>query len=75
MATDQAAGAAAETADPAEDWRRAVASLREAAKWIVVAFAGVGAAVLGVLPVAGVSKLGNGLSIGLAVACGRPPMS
>jgi hypothetical protein len=67
MTTDPTAGSAAETADPSEDWRRAVSSLREAAKWIVVAFAGVGAAVLGALPVAGVSKLGTTASIVLAV--------
>jgi hypothetical protein len=68
MPSDQAAGAASETADPVEDWRRAVGSLRETAKWIVVAFAGVGAAILGVLPVAGVSKLDSAASIVLAVA-------
>jgi hypothetical protein len=68
MTADQAAGPAEETAGSAEDWRRAVGSVREAAKWIVVAFAGVGAAILGVLPVAGVSKLDTAPSIGLAVA-------
>jgi hypothetical protein len=68
MPSDQAAGPAVETAGPVEDWRRAVGSLREAAKWIVVAFAGVGAAILGVLPVVGVSKLDTAPSIGLAVA-------
>src|SRR5690348_5896088 len=66
MASDQAAGTT-ETTGPVEDWRRAVESLREVAKWIVVAFAGVGTAILGVLPVAGVSKLHSGTGIALAV--------
>jgi len=55
---------------PVEDWRLAVGSLRDAAKWIVVAFAGVGAAVLGALPVAGVSKLHTTVGIVLAVVGG-----
>jgi hypothetical protein len=67
MVRDPATGAAGETADPVEDWRRAVTSLREAAKWIMVAFAGVGAAILGVLPVAGVSKLDTGWGVALAL--------
>jgi hypothetical protein len=67
MTSDQAAGAAAEAPDPVEDWRLAVGSLRDASKWIVVAFAGVGAAVLGALPVAGVSKLDTTAGIVLAV--------
>ena len=66
MASDQAAGTT-ETTGPVEDWRRAVESLREVAKWIVVAFAGVGTAILGVLPVAGVSKLHSATGIALAV--------
>ncbi len=67
MTSDQAAGAAAEVPGPVEDWRLAVGSLRDAAKWIVVAFAGVGAAVLGALPVAGASKLNTTAGIVLAV--------
>ncbi len=66
MTSDQADGTA-ETTGPVEDWRRAVESLREVAKWIVVAFAGVGTAILGVLPVAGVSKLHSATGIALAV--------
>jgi hypothetical protein len=54
--------------EPGEDWRHAVGTLREAAKWIIAAFAGVGAAVLGVLPVAGIAKIDSGWSIALAVA-------
>ena len=50
-----------------EDWRRAVGTLREAAKWVIAAFAGVGAAVLGALPVAGIAKIASGWSIALAV--------
>lgn len=68
--SDQTAGAAAEAPGQVEDWRVAVGSLRDAAKWIVVAFAGVGAAVLGALPVAGVSKLHTATGIVLAVAGG-----
>lgn len=66
MASNQAVGTA-ETTSLVEDWRRAVESLREVAKWIVVAFAGVGTAILGVLPVAGVSKLHSATGIALAV--------
>jgi hypothetical protein len=65
--SDQTAGAAAGAPGQVEDWRVAVGSLRDAAKWIVVAFAGVGAAVLGALPVAGVSKLHTATGIVLAV--------
>ena len=68
--SDQTAEAAAEAPGQVEDWRVAVGSLRDAAKWIVVAFAGVGAAVLGALPVAGVSKLHTATGIVLAVVGG-----
>jgi hypothetical protein len=61
-------GATAEAPAPADDWRLAVGALRDTAKWMVVAFAGVGAAVLGALPVAGVSKLDTTTGISLAVA-------
>jgi hypothetical protein len=67
MTSDQATGMAAEVPGQVEDWRLAVGSMRDAAKWIVVAFAGVGAAVLGALPVAGVSKLNTTAGIVLAI--------
>jgi hypothetical protein len=59
--------AAEETSDPTEDWRRAVATQREAAKWVMAAFAGVGAAVLGVLPIAGVGEIDTFWTAALAV--------
>jgi hypothetical protein len=58
------------TPDLTEDWRRAVVTQREAAKWVMAAFAGVGAAVVGVLPVAGVGEIDTFWAAALAIAGG-----
>jgi hypothetical protein len=64
------AEAAESASDPAEDWRRAVLTQREAAKWMMAAFAGVGAAVVGVLPLAGVGEIDTFWAAALAIVGG-----